>query len=70
MISVFLFSSTLNKNNMLVLKCFRGFVHPIRTIVTKAPTTKFLDIPNGKKIASEKVEGSAALARAMEQGTM
>ena len=68
MISVFLFSSTLYKNKMLALKCFRGFVHPIRTIATKAPTTKFLDIPNGKKIAYEKVEGSAALARAMEQG--
>ena len=50
---------------MLVLKYYRGFVHPIRTIATNAPPTKFLDIPNGKKIAYEKVEGSAALPTVM-----
>jgi len=43
----------------------RNIGHNIRAMATSAPVIRFLDMPNGKKIAYEKVEGSADMPTVM-----
>ena len=50
---------------MSMFKYCRVAVPSIRAMTTNAPIIKFLDLPNGKKIAYEKVEGSPNLPTVM-----
>jgi len=43
----------------------RGIGNNIRAMATSAPIIKFLDMPNGRKIAYEKVEGCAGMPTVM-----
>jgi len=50
---------------MSMFQYCRNIGHNIRAMATSAPVIRFLDMPNGKKIAYEKVEGSAEMPTVM-----
>jgi len=50
---------------MSMFQYCRGIGNNIRAMATSAPIIKFLDMPNGRKIAYEKVEGCAGMPTVM-----